>query len=361
VSGGDRSADAEGVPGEGRQPEAKPGGGGSRLRGLLWLPVPFLLAWALRGVPLREAGRILGGLNPGRLAVLGAVNLAFTAVLTLRWVSILRGLGERTPLRNLPGLAAARLAGFAVSYLTPGPQFGGEPAQLALARSWTGLTYARGAASLVIEKSMDLAGNLAFIGLGMLALRALPSDAAAPGRGWTFLSFLGILLGILPLVYLGSVFAGLRPLSALAARAIRLPRPAPRLSRLADFIRDAEAEAGAYGRNPVRAAAQLVLPFFAIQGFGILELWLTMSFLGAPLDFGGTVLLLAGGKLALYAPVPGGLGALEAAQRALVTLLGYGPETALALSAWVRIRDLLFALAGLAAAARAGRPPRERR
>ncbi len=342
----------------GRDADGKPGGGGSRLRRLLWLPVPFLLAWALRGVPLREAGRILGGLTPGRLAVLGAVNLAFAAALTLRWVSILRGLGERTPLRSLPALAAARLAGFAVSYLTPGPQFGGEPVQLALARKRTGLSYARGTASLVIEKSFDLAGNLAFIGLGTLALRSLPS--AVPGRGWTFLSVLGILAGILPLAYLGSLFAGLRPLSALAARAIRGPRPAPRITRLADFLRDAESEAGTFGLRPVRAAARLVLSFLAIQGLGILELWLTMRFLGSPLDFGGTVLLLAGGKLALYAPVPGGLGALEAAQRTLVVLLGYEPGTALALSAWVRIRDLLFAAAGLAAAARAGRPPRKR-
>jgi uncharacterized protein (TIRG00374 family) len=329
------------------------------LRVLLWLPVALLLFWTLRGIPLRDTGRILAGLTPGRLAALAAVNLAFAAALTLRWVSVLHGLGERISLRTLPPLAAARLAGFAVSYLTPGPQFGGEPVQLSMAHRRTGLPYARGTASLVIEKGFDLAGNLAFIGFGTLALRSLPFAAGGSGSQWTFLSAAGILLGILPLLYLGLVFAGFRPLSAAMARAIRRPRARPRLIRLAGFIREAETDVGLYGKKPVRAAAQLVISFLAIQGLGILELWLTMKFLGSPIGFSNTVLLLAGSKLALYAPLPGGLGALEAVQRTLLVSLGYEPSLALALSIWVRIRDIVFALAGLAMAASASRRPQK--
>ncbi len=174
---------------------ASPAFGRHWRRVLLWLPVPFLLFWTLRGVPLRDTGRILAGLTPGHLAVLVAVNLAFAAALTLRWVSVLHGLGERISLRTLPSLAAARLAGFAVSYLTPGPQFGGEPVQLTMAHRRTGLSYARGTASLVIEKGFDLAGNLAFIGFGTLALpfhwrRAVPaaSGPSCPPREFCWVS-----------------------------------------------------------------------------------------------------------------------------------------------------------------------------
>lgn len=336
--------------------KARPTAGRHWLRILLWLPVPLLLFWTLRGVPLGDTGRILARLTPGHLAILVAVNLAFAAALTLRWVSVLHGLGEPVTMRSLPALTAARLAGFAVSYLTPGPQFGGEPVQLAMARSRTGLSYARGTASLLIEKGFDLAGNLAFIGFGALTLRSLPLAAGGSGRGWTLLSAVGVLLGIVPLVYLVLVFAGLRPLSALAARAVRNPHAKPRIVRLAGFIQEAETDVGRYGQKPVRAAAQLVISFLAIQGLGILELWLTMKFLGSPLGFNNTIMLLAGSKLALYTPLPGGLGALEAVQRTLVVLVGYEPSTALALSAWVRTRDLLFALAGLVLAVRASRP-----
>jgi len=58
-------------------------------------------------------------------------------------------------------------------------------------------------------------------------------------------------------------------------------------------------------------------------------------------------------------PFPGALGALEVAQRTLFGWLGYGPETALALSLYVRARDLTFALAGLVAAAIGLHRPRQ--
>lgn len=353
----DRASGPEAGSGEEPRPGGKDRTGARRIRVLLWLAVPVLLGWALRGVPLREIGRILAGLTLGEAATLLAVNLAFMAVVTGRWVLILGALGERLSGRDLPRLAAARLAGFAVSYLTPGPQFGGEPVQLALARKGTGLAYARGTASLLIDRSFDLAGNLAFIGLGLWAYGSRSIGTEGSGWGRSFLAAGGILAGLLPLAYLGSVFAGARPLSALA---VRLPRIFSGASgtRLTDFLRAAESEAGAYGRKPLRAAAHLVFSFLAVQGLAAAELWLTMRFLGSPLGLEGTLLLLAGGKLALYAPVPGGLGALEAVQRVLVTWLGYPPGAALALSAWIRVRDLLFALAGLAAAARGSRPRR---
>ena len=355
----DREPSPRAGPGEEPRPARKARAGPRWIRAFLWLAVPVLLGWALRGVPLGEVGRILAGLTPGRAAILLAVNFAFLSVVTGRWVLILGALGERLSGRAIPRLAAARLAGFAVSYLTPGPQFGGEPVQLALARKGTGLAYARGTASLLIDRSFDLAGNLAFIGLGLWAFGSRAFGAEGSGSGRFFLAAGGILAGLLPLVYLGSVFAGARPLSALAARLHRIFSGASGV-RLVDFLRAAESEVGAYGRKPLRAAAHLALSFLAVQGLAAAELWLTMRYLGSPLGLDGTLLLLAGGKLALYAPVPGGLGALEAVQRILVTWMGYPPGAALALSAWIRVRDLLFALAGLAAAARGSRPPRGR-
>jgi uncharacterized membrane protein YbhN (UPF0104 family) len=148
----------------------------------------------------------------------------------------------------------------------------------------------------------------------------------------------------------------LRPLSALADSLGARPGADGRRARLAAFIRAAETEVAAYGRRPFRAFAQLVLSFIAVQGLAVLELWLTLRYLEAPLGLGRSALVLAGSKAALYLPVPGGFGALEAAQRSLLSLLGQGGGTALALSACVRLRDLLFALGGLLAAAIGLRP-----
>lgn len=344
----------------------------SRLwRWLLWLPVAALLYWALRGVRLGELARILGRLSWERLGILLAVDVAFYAVLTGRWAWILHGLGQQSSTRGFLCLAASRMAGFSVSYLTPGPQIGGEPLQLALAHRWTGLPYRRGSASLLLDKSFELAGNFAFLGVGVLAARALRARGglplAAPGiapagggalaagvSGWTAW-LLPAVLALLPVAYLALTFSGRRPLSALAAR---LPwRDRPWRARLAAFLESSEAEVAAYGRRPGRALLQLLLSFAAVWGLSALEMGLALRFLGLPLGFLQTLLLLAGGKLALLLPIPGALGALEAAQRTLFGWLGYGPEAALALSAYVRARDLLFVFAGLAAAA-IGRPRR---
>jgi len=333
--------------------------GKKTLRLLLWLPVPVLLFWALRGVPFRYIGLALGRLSPGRLATLLIVNLAFIAALALRWVWILRCLGEKASSVAMLRLAAARLAGFSVSYLSPGPQFGGEPLQLFLAHRWTGLSYARGSASLLIDRSFDLAGNFAFIGFGLSTLGSLriPGIPAggAPLLGPALLSA-GLLLALVPLAYITAVFAGFRPLSRLADRLPERMRGTGRLSGVAALIHEAEGEVAAYGRRPGSAFVLLVVFFIAVQGLAVLELWLTLGYLDFAPPLGRTALILAGGKLALYLPVPGGLGALEATQRALLSLLGYGPGTALALSAYIRLRDLFFASAGLLAAAIGLRP-----
>ena len=338
------------------RPPAMPRGrvGLRPFRWLLWLPVPALLYWALRGVHLGELGQTLGRLSWGRLGALLAVNLAFWAVLTGRWAWVLRGLGERLSALGILRLAASRLAGFSVSYLTPGPQFGGEPVQLALARRWTGLAYTRGSASLLLDKSFELAGNFAFLGVGMLALRSLPAPSpgagGAHGAGWAFL-LIPAFLAILPVAYLAAVFSGCRPLSELAARLPARWRARPWHARLAAFLEASEAEVTAYGRRPGRALLQVLVSFTAVWSLSVLEQWLTLRFLGLSLGLPQTLLLLAGAKLAMLTPFPGALGALEVTQRTLFGWLGYGPETAIALLVYMRARDFTFALAGLAAAA----------
>lgn len=337
------------------RPTNPPGRPGLRpLRWLLWLPVPLLLYWALRGVRLNELVHTLGRLSWGRLGILLAVNLAYFAVLTGRWAWVLHGLGERLSIAGTLRLAASRLAGFAVSYLTPGPQFGGEPVQLALARRWTGLNYTRGSASLLLDKSFELAGNFAFLGVGVLAW--------IPGIGGGSLGsaalFLPALLVLLPIAYLAAAFSGRRPLSALAARLPVRWRARPWHTRLLAFLAASEAEVTAYGRRPWRALLQVLLSFATVWSLSVLEQWLTLRFLGLSFGLSQTLLLQAGVKLAMLLPFPGALGALEVAQRTLFGWLGYAPETALALSLYVRARDLSFALAGLVAAAAGSRRSR---
>jgi uncharacterized membrane protein YbhN (UPF0104 family) len=82
---------------------------------------------------------------------------------------------------------------------------------------------------------------------------------------------------------------------------------------------------------------------------------LILHFLGVPVTFGQTLLVLAGGKFAFLLPFPGALGALELTYVELFDLLDLGAETGMSLVLYMRARDLLFAAAGLIAAFSGGR------
>ncbi|MBD3308416.1 hypothetical protein GF339_18435, partial [candidate division KSB3 bacterium] len=89
--------------------------------GLIWL--------AIRDISLAETMGILSRLRVRSLLILVAVNGVIFFTMTARWRLLLAALGYRIPYLRLIGY---RLAGNAVSYFTPGPQFGGEPVQVYL-------------------------------------------------------------------------------------------------------------------------------------------------------------------------------------------------------------------------------------
>src|SRR3972149_1917136 len=101
----------------------------SRLRLLLWIALPLALAWAMRGVTIRQVIDGLRELTAWELVVLGAGNLLVVRAFSGRWWALLRARGQHLPYLAVSGY---RLAAFAVSYFTPGTHFGGEPLQIPL-------------------------------------------------------------------------------------------------------------------------------------------------------------------------------------------------------------------------------------
>jgi uncharacterized protein (TIRG00374 family) len=344
------------IRGNRQAPAAAAGSGGAkaanRLRLLLWIPVPVLLYWAVKDIHLGQTLSVLSRLNGVPLALLVGLNLLFLLVVTGRWGLILRALGAPIP---LPALVAHRLAGFAVSYLTPGPQFGGEPVQLLLAKRRNGLDYGTGSASILLDKSFELMGNLTFLALGAWAILAagIPAVGASAGpsgpRPWALFLVPGGLL-LLPSLYLIASFSGRRPLSWLLRR---LPRRLLSQERLAGFelsLASAEDQVSAFLRRGGRTLA-LALGFFAlVWGISLLEMWLTLRFLGVSVSLREVLVLMAGSRFAFLLPLPGALGALEATQVSLFSLLGLPADAAWALLVYTRARDLALAAVGLLAA-----------
>ena len=124
-----------------------------RLRHLLWLIVPLLLLWVLRGVSLKDSWAVLARLGPVQLLILILANGLVLLTLSGRWWLILRAQGHSISYLTLAGY---RLAAFGVSYFTPGPQFGGEPVQVYLVQRRHQVAHSTAMSAVTLDKSLEL-------------------------------------------------------------------------------------------------------------------------------------------------------------------------------------------------------------
>ena len=320
-----------------------------KLKVLLWLPVPPLLYWAFKDIRFRELLTTLSRLTVIQIVVLLAVNLVFVSIITLRWAVILRGLGSPVGILKL---FSYRLAGFSVSYLTPGPQFGGEPLQLYLANKRSNVGYDLGSASIVLDKTFELLGNFTFLGLATLAILPLGLLSSSSLR---LAIPLPSLLVAAPAAYLTAVFFGVRPLSLILSSLPARLLSRPWFQSLHSLIGNSESRIVTYCRRRGRTVLQVLVFFVLVWAVSLAEMWLILHFLGVSADLQQTLFVLAGVKFAFLLPFPGALGALELTQVTVFELLGYAGETALGLVLYMRARDLLFAAAGLILALSASR------
>jgi uncharacterized protein (TIRG00374 family) len=305
----------------------------------LWLLGGVALWLALRSVPLAEIRAVLARLGWGGLVALVLLNLLVLLSLSGRWWAILRAHGQRAPYLMI---TAFRWAGFAVSYFTPGPQFGGEPLQALLLQRRRGVPPVTAAASLVLDKSLELIANFAFLVAAVvlaLKLGLIPAGARVAAVG------LALALLALPIGYLAVASAGRRPFTWLLARAPRGVGPGS--ERLRDAVAAGEAQVSALLRSGAGGLAAATA-FSALSWAGlVIEYWAMARFLGLPLTLEAAMAALALARLAILLPLPGGLGVLEASQVWALSALGFTAAEGAGLGLLIRARDIAIASAGL--------------
>jgi uncharacterized protein (TIRG00374 family) len=304
---------------------------------LLWLGVAGLLFLALRQAPLAHIWAILSRLRAWQLAVLLGLNFLILWITAARWMLGLNALGVRLSMNTL---LAYRLAGFAISYLTPGPQFGGEPLQVHLLHSKQGVALPVAVSSVFLDRLVDLLANFTFLAVGVMTI--LLAGLADVRLNAMALLFSGSLL-LLPLAHLGSLWRGRRPVTWAAGRL----NARWRAQRLADIACEAEAQIARFLREQP-------LVFFRVIGLAglawllmIVEFWLSLHFLGVPANLAQAVSAQTMARLSFLMPFPAGLGALETSQVLATRLLGWDPAAGVALSVLIRARDLFLAVCGL--------------
>lgn len=314
---------------------------GWRKTWFFWLLAIGLLAWALREIHPADVLSALGRFQAWQWLALALLNLAILLNTSLRWYWLVRAQGYRVGFWRI---FRYRLAGFAVSYFTPGPQFGGEPLQvLALTRNH-GLDAASAVASVSLDRLFDLLINLLYLLFGVVLILTGGLFGAA-----TNLPLLPVVLGLLvvPAGHLLALVSGFFPLTALARRLFLPWRQRPAIQTALQIVYDSETRIALFcHRQPL---ALLVTILLAMLNWGIasLEMWLALRFLGLALDFPQAIAVLTLSRLAFLAPSPGGLGAVEAALVFSIAALGYPPAFGASLALLIRVRDVLIGGLGL--------------
>jgi uncharacterized protein (TIRG00374 family) len=292
-----------------------------------------LLVWSFRRVPFADVWVTLGHLSTAQIALWLLLNLGLVILMSGRWWLILRSLGARLPYL---ALVRYRLGAFAVSYFTPGPQFGGEPLQVLALRQHYAIPGTTGTASVGLDKLLDLIANFSFLvfGVAVVLVRAWLPDA------WRSAS-LGAAFGLLtlPLAYLILMLAGRQPFNKLLARFAHF--------RWVAALCQVEGEMSAFCVAHPRTVLRATLLSLAIWVGMVLEYWLLTTFFGLRLSLSQTVSALTAARLAFLTPLPAGLGALEASQVLALQALGIEASFGVSISLLIRFRDLLFGVAGL--------------
>jgi uncharacterized protein (TIRG00374 family) len=311
---------------------------------VLWVLALALAGWTLTQLPLNDIAAQLGLLSWSDWLLWTLVNIAILYVAVKRWQ--LLGQALQVPL-SLARLFRMRQAGSAVSFLTPGPHFGGEPLQLFWLYRYFSVPMHRAVGMLGLDRFMEMGTNIAVLLAGVLILLG---TTILPVSEWLQVS--AILAGVLCLMLLG---AGL---------VLRHPDwLANRFRPLADSVRGREAqkqtEPGVSGWQSLVGLLRQALVshkprlwlamLLSVGGWGALlvELALLLDFLGLAVSPSDIIVIIVGMRLAMLLPVPGGIGTVEASLLWSFQLLGLPVSAAVGLIALIRMRDALVLLIGL--------------
>jgi len=287
----------------------------------------------------------------GMLGVVGAVMLAMAAWI-LSWWIILRGYGIHL---RLATVTAARLGGYAISYLTPTLYFGGEPVRAMMVVGRTAAPTTRIFATIIVERFLGGLSLLVFVLIGTFYAILSPSvdllNRRAVIGGVLFVTF-WIVVGLID--FAGNfkwISRSIRMLRHLLPRFQRgLIRAAKRVSETEDEISFAFTQ---HWKSTLLAfAVQLLATFFAYmrpQVFFFFSAGRTFGFPQLSLLFTFNLLL----SFLLWI-TPGGVGTGEAALIGVFTLVNVGKEEAVAFSLVFKFFELILVAVGLTCLVRRG-------
>ena len=239
-----------------------------------------------------------------------------------------------------------------MSYFTPGPQVGGEPLQVLYLKNAYGLTAVRATAAVIMDKLLEFLANFLFLALGLFAVTASGMLGGFAPSAWASVPLALLLLW--PLAHISLLYRRKHPLSALVKPLHKILAGKKKFAALANFLRlviVSEHLAALFCRRHIGSLlAALGVSLLSWVGM-TLEYHLMLTFLSADLTLTETLAALTVVRLSFLAPLPAGLGALEASQVFAATVFGLPAALGISLALLMRGRDIFLGGLGLLIAA----------
>ncbi len=299
-----------------------------------------LFTWALSTVDIKSVLGLLTQLGWGLFWVLGIYSVV-TWVDTISWKYAFKQ--KEAEALSIWSLWKIRQIGEAFNIITPFGTVGGEPVKAQLIKDQHGLTFKQGVASQVIARTTFLGALIAFMIPGIIIL--ILSDTAT-GRFKVISSALLVVFTIC--IFLFFLFQARGSLGRVTGW---LTRPFPSLKE-SDFLsqmKDLDDLMSSYYRDHADRLGKSIL--FALAGWiiGLGELYVTLYFLGAEVNFFDLWIMEAVSQLIRVCSffIPLSLGAQEGGLILIFSSIGFTPDLGLAVSFVRRIKELLWVALGL--------------
>jgi uncharacterized protein (TIRG00374 family) len=308
---------------------------------LMWLLVPLAVWWSLKDIPLSEISKNLRQIGLPAVLILIGINVFIFILFSFRWWMIMRAQGWRISLLSVIGY---RLAGFGITYFTPGPQFGGEPAQVYLLKVKEGIPLSPAVTSVAVDKLLELLANFSFllVGVSVIILSGVMKSADTLP-----LILFPILLLTFPVIYLLALRTDHLPVTYLLGKTSKFKSMGTKHPGRINMIRETESQVAIFCQRNVIVLLAGAFLSVVIWVLMVLEFGLMMNYLGVQFNLVQVLIALTAARIAFLLPLPAGLGTLEAGQVMAMGLIGVNPVIGISLSLLIRARDILFGSAGL--------------
>ena len=305
----------------------------------VWLVGCSLVFFTVRELPLAGILERLGEISPLRLVGLLAINSLILFLSVKRWQILAQAFDIQLSLAHL---FKVRQAGNTISFVTPGPQFGGEPLQLYWLRQSREIPMDISLAILGADRFMEIFINLSILLLSVIFIFYTDIEV---NLSKTFL-FIFLTVSILTMLlvlflrqpeWLENIFKSLfSRFTHTVSNSNENQNASSGWGRLLKKIEKNKSKV-------ILAATITLLGWIAL----LLELFMMMEALGISPNFYEVIFVMLGIRIALLMPIPGGVGTIEASLFWSFEILGLTLAGAGGLIALSRLRDVIVLFIGI--------------